>query len=154
MSKFLSDELLKEELTPEQYEEYQRLSKEEGEDEALMYAAFLTNRYTTELHTCVNQRIKELRKENNLTQIDLANILRVSQKEYWRYEQEGYSLNILTLANIAIFYNVSIDWISGFHQKRKPFCEGENVRNYVNGYCLQDFKEAKAKGIKYPFNNI
>ena len=100
------------------------------------------------LDTGVNKRIKELRLENGLTQKELAEILNVSQKEYWRYEQEGYSLNIAKLAWIAIFYNVSLDWLSGFYQIKKPFFDEEH-KLYIRGYVLEEMKAAKARGEKY-----
>ena len=144
----INDEILKEELTSEQYEEYERNKKELGIDYAIGNLPDMGNSI---ISTMANRNIKQLRIENGLSQTDLANVLKVSQKEYWRYEQDGYSINILKLANIAIFYNVSLDWISGYHKTRKPFFENDSEDNItcVNGYVLSELKEAKAKGEKY-----
>lgn len=147
MSNILTDTILKEELTAEQWEKYQQTKKEFGIDEAIAQLPHI-ERYKTFEYTMINKNIKLLRKENKLTQEELANILDVSQKEYWRYEQEGYSVNIMKLSLIALFYNISIDWITGFHRERKPFFNTEE-NTYVNGYNLQKIKEAKEKGIKY-----
>ena len=141
MRKILTESILKEELTPEQWESFERTRDLLGIEEALAQLPLLD---TQEYHGMVNQRIKELRKEHGLTQTDLANVLDVSQREYWRYEQEGYSVNITILALIAIFYNVSLDWISGWHDKRKPFFE-ENENPMVNGYTLKSLKASKNK---------
>lgn len=98
-----------------------------------------------EIFSLVNQKIKELRKEYGLTQTELAKVFGMTQKEYWRMEQEGVSINILNLAAIAIFYNVSIDWLSGFHPTRKPFYENQK-RTSFNGFCLEDMiKDKKSK---------
>lgn len=153
MARQLTDEYLKEVLTPEQYEEYLKTREEEGETEALCTLPDLGKEFYTsdEEYTLVNGRIKELRIENGLTQVELANVLGVSHKEYWRYEQFGYSLSILRLAQIALFYNVSIDWFSGYIDKKKPFIENTKIyeANIVNGYVLKEMKEAKSRGEKY-----
>ena len=148
MSLFIEDEILKEELTPEQYETYKYNLENLGVDYA---TGNLPDMGKSKFITIANKRIKELRTENGLSQIDLANVLQVSQKEYWRYEQDGYSINILKLAQIAVFYNVSLDWISGYHKERKPFFESDskNKITCVHGYILSELKEAKAKGEKY-----
>lgn len=92
----------------------------------------------------LNERIKELRLENELSQSDLSCILAISRKDYWRYEQPGYSMSIQKLTAIAVFYNVSIDWLSGYFPVRKPFFpEGGIAR--VNGFNLDEFKASKVK---------
>ena len=126
-------------LTEEQLEKYVNRDLEIFSSEHLIIQT---------LDTGVNKRIKELRLENGLTQKELAEILGVSQKEYWRYEQDGYSLNIAKLAWIAIFYNVSLDWLSGFYQIKKPFFDEEH-KLYIRGYVLEELKAAKARGEKY-----
>lgn len=141
MRKILTESILKEELTPEQWESFERTRDLFGIEEAILQLPLIDVENGSAM---VNRRIKELRKENGLTQNDLANVLDVSQREYWRYEQEGYSVNMTILALIAIFYNVSLDWISGWHNKRKPFFE-ENEEPMVNGYTLKSLKASKKK---------
>lgn len=119
----ITDELLKKELTPEQYDHYMHVYNTEGIQAAIETLPNLGGE--TAWVTACNSRIKQLRIEHGLTQNDLANYLNVTQKEYWRYEQDGYSVNIFTLAQIAMFYNISIDWFSGLHPVRKPFFDDE-----------------------------
>lgn len=90
----------------------------------------------------LNERIKELRIENGLSQNDLSTILDISRKDYWRYEQPGYSMSIQKLSAIAILYNVSIDWLSGYYPTRKPFFPEDRIAK-VNGYSLEEFKASK-----------
>lgn len=153
MTKPISDEILKKELTPEQYELYRQVREEMGEEKAFCCLPYLGKEYMNiaECISPVNANIKKLRLENGLTQVDLANVLGVSHKEYWRMEQTGYSINIFDLAYIAMFYNVSIDWISGFCMTQKPFIENTKIyeANMVNGYVLKEMKEAKSRGEKY-----
>lgn len=123
----ITEELLKEKLTPEQYEHYIHVRDTEGIDEAMKTLPDLESSNNKWITPC-NSNIKKLRVENGLTQNDLANYLNITQKEYWRYEQDGYSVNILMLAQIAIFYNVSLDWISGWHPTKKPFFHDELLK--------------------------
>lgn len=96
----------------------------------------------------VNSNIRELRKENGLTQAEVANVLGIDQRTYSRYEQLGYSVNIRVLASLAIFYNVSIDCISGyFPDYRKSFFY-PGCQTFVNGFSLFEMRKEKIKKNK------
>ena len=58
-------------------------------------------------------KLKELREENNLKQIDLANFLNIKQNTYSQYEGEKRQLPIDVLIKLAKFYKVSTDYILG-----------------------------------------
>lgn len=150
-------EVLKEILSPEQWEIFSKKSEDEQEEELSVHPYMGDCARTVRLKNgtvivekigTANANIKELRLENGLTQAEVAKVLNISQREYWRYEQDGYSVNILTLAKLAVFYNISLDWISGAYPIRKSFIEGVETTN-VNGYYLSEMKEAKARGEKY-----
>lgn len=136
----LNEQILKEELTPEQFERFKSIEKSDGLECAILDLPLLSVDSPECQSSILNMRIKALRLENGLSQNDLANILRVSQKEYWRYEQDGYNMNICKLAEIAIFYNVSIDWLSGYYPTRKTFYSDPGAYTEVNGYNLEKFK--------------
>lgn len=137
---------LKEELTAEQYERFIGLIAKGKVQEAIEGLPEMNGNNIWV--TVLNSRLKELRNEHGLTQSDLANMLNISQREYWRYEQPGYAVNIIKLAQIAVFYNISLDWISGWYPTKKPFYEGLS-KTEMNGYVLADMKEAKAKKTAY-----
>ena len=61
----------------------------------------------------IANRIKQIRKENNITQIELANMLNTNQSVISAYEA-GKTL-ILTAFAIEICnkFNISIDWLCG-----------------------------------------
>ncbi len=63
------------------------------------------------------ERIRELREDNDLNQLDIANILETTQQVYSRYEQGINELPIRHLIKLANFYKVSTDYILGLTDK-------------------------------------
>ncbi len=57
------------------------------------------------------KRLKSLRKEKNLSQKELANLINMSQTGYSQYEREARKISLETLKNLASFYNVSVDYL-------------------------------------------
>ena len=58
-------------------------------------------------------RIKQLRKNNNLTQKEISKYLEISLSQYSLYESGKRSIPNCLLINLAEFYNTSIDFIVG-----------------------------------------
>ncbi len=58
-------------------------------------------------------RLKELRKEKGLTQAQLAEILKIKQQSYTRYELETSEPCFEMLVEIAKFFDVSTDYLLG-----------------------------------------
>ena len=85
------------------------------------------------------ERIKALREENNLSQTLLAQVIKGTQKEYWRMESQDYKPNIIRLAALAYFYNVSLDYIAGISDERTPISKDDVFS--VNGICIEDLKK-------------
>lgn len=66
-------------------------------------------------------RLKEIREDRDLYQKDIANVLKITQAQYSRYETGE---NIITLENIyklADFYQTSIDYLLYRTDTRKPY---------------------------------
>ncbi len=57
----------------------------------------------------IGRKLKELRKNEGLTQEKLAELLKISRVNYTRYETDKARPDYETLAAIADFYEVSID---------------------------------------------
>lgn len=58
-------------------------------------------------------RIKELRNEKNMTQVDLAKILKISDRAVGYYENGDREPDQETLMKLADFFSVSIDYLLG-----------------------------------------
>lgn len=67
----------------------------------------------------LSERLKELRKERNLRQEDIAAALRLGISTYCRYEQGKREPTASVLINIADYYNVSVDYLLGRRERRK-----------------------------------
>ena len=61
----------------------------------------------------IGKRLKEFRKENNITQEELANILNTTHSTISAYESGKTTLLTIFAYEIAKKYNISMDWICG-----------------------------------------
>lgn len=66
-------------------------------------------------------RIKDLREDNNLTQIQIANYLQVKQNTYSQYENGQRQIPLTHLIALARFYKTSTDYILGLTDKKDPY---------------------------------
>lgn len=67
------------------------------------------------------KRLKELREDHDLKQINIANILNMKQPQYARYESGKRDFPIETIIKLANFYNTSIDYILEQTNEKKPY---------------------------------
>ncbi len=71
---------------------------------------------------CLNiDRLKEIRQDRDLQQIDIAKVLKTSQVQYSRYERGVRVMPVDKIAKLAKFYDVSIDYLLGLTDIRKPY---------------------------------
>lgn len=59
------------------------------------------------------QRLKDLREDKDLKQVQIAELLGIQQTVYSRYERGFQNIPIEHLIFLADFYNVSTDYILG-----------------------------------------
>lgn len=60
-----------------------------------------------------NERIREIREDNLLTQQKVADLLNIGQRTYADYESGKTRIPIDNIIKLAKFYNVSMDYITG-----------------------------------------
>ena len=66
-------------------------------------------------------RIRALREDHDKTQTDIAMLLNIGQRTYCDYELGKTRIPVDSLIILAKLYNVSMDYICGLSDIRKPF---------------------------------
>ena len=66
----------------------------------------------------MDPRLAELREDHDLSQAEMAKILRVSQATYSRYETGRLDIPSQTLIALARYYGVSGDYLLGLDHRR------------------------------------
>ena len=67
------------------------------------------------------ERLKEIREDKDYKQSDIAKVLKISQAQYSRCEMGINLISLEKLNKLADFYNVSIDYLVGRTDERKPY---------------------------------
>lgn len=80
--------------------------------------------------------LKLLRKNNAMTQEDIAKILNTSQQTYARYELETSEPTIDTLVRLADFYDVSLDYLVN-----RPYNDGLGYLDNEQKECCKNIKK-------------
>ena len=66
-------------------------------------------------------RLKEIREDRDLYQVDVAKILNIKQQQYSEYEIGKRLIPINYLSKLADFYEVSIDYLLNKTDIQKPY---------------------------------
>lgn len=67
----------------------------------------------------MNLRLQDIRENMELSQKEVANILKVSQPTYSRWEKEVEIIPLSKLILLASYYNVSLDYLSNLSNIKK-----------------------------------
>ncbi len=67
------------------------------------------------------QRIRDLRNDHDLTQEQVAKVLNVRQNTYSQYEIGVLSFPLEAVIKLAVFYDVSVDYLVGLTDEPKPY---------------------------------
>lgn len=59
------------------------------------------------------ERLKELRQDRDLTQAKMADILKIDQSYYSKYERGKHTMPVEHLATLCEYYGVSADYVLG-----------------------------------------
>ncbi len=66
-------------------------------------------------------RLKDLREDNDLRQVDIAQKLGISQRNYSYFETEQTALTAEILNKLADFYKTSVDYLIYRTDNREPY---------------------------------
>ncbi len=67
------------------------------------------------------KRIEDLRIDNDYTQENVADYLKLAREVYRRYEKGTRSIPVDCLINLSILYNTSVDYILGITDVKTPY---------------------------------
>ena len=67
------------------------------------------------------QRLEDLRIDNDKTQAEIAEYLGCQREVYRRYEKWTRQIPVDLLIKLSLFYNVSIDYMVGITNTKKPY---------------------------------
>lgn len=102
----------------------------------------------------IGKIIKNLRKENNITQDTLANAIGVSPQAISRWEQEGGYPDIELLPSLADFFSVSMDELLGYklseREQELANIKKEMCRLSEDGTIDERISFARSALLKYP----
>jgi transcriptional regulator with XRE-family HTH domain len=94
-------------------------------------------------------RIKELRTERGITQADLAKILKISDRAVGHYENGDREPDYSTLLKIADYFDVSIDYLLGVSDIKKPNESKNTDKEFVAFYeGYKDLDDADKEILK------
>lgn len=79
-------------------------------------------------------RLKELRKNKNITQLELAKHLNIAESTYCCYEKGINEPNIETLIKLANYYNVSVDYLIGHNFYNEIGYLTETQKSFVQAF--------------------
>ncbi len=87
----------------------------------------------------IGQKIKAKRRERDLTQEEIANILGVTKAAVSKWENEESYPDITMLPQIAQLFHITMDELFGYNLENKPLTI---VTEYHFGLSLDDFDES------------
>lgn len=67
------------------------------------------------------KRLKELREDHDLTQLQMAKYLNMSQTGYSKYETGENDIPTRILIDLATFYNTSVDYLLELTNELLPY---------------------------------
>ena len=65
------------------------------------------------------QRLRDLREDSDMTQTQIAELLRIQQTVYSRYERGFQTIPLEHLIKLADYYKVSLDYLTGRTNNKK-----------------------------------
>ena len=66
------------------------------------------------------QRLRDLREDKDMPQKDIAQLLGITTQQYSLYETGKREIPFHHVITLAKFYNVSLDYIAGLTNNKKP----------------------------------
>ncbi|MBV4439409.1 helix-turn-helix domain-containing protein [Clostridium tyrobutyricum] len=82
----------------------------------------------------LGNRIKSLREERSMNQLELAKILHIGNTTLSQYESDKRIPSDIVKKKIAEYFNVSLDYLMGLTDIKKPSAENDIPQEYTDKY--------------------
>lgn len=95
----------------------------------------------------MQNRIKEIRQEKNLSQTDIAKALGVTRQAISLYEKGDRELKLETWQKLADFFNVPVDYLLGISKDRSTLtiddlnAEEQDAYNRITDMLCEEYPE-------------
>lgn len=97
----------------------------------------------------MNNRIKEVRKHNKLTQSEFANRLNVSQNYIYMIEKGDRQPSDRTISDICREFNVNEQWLrDGIGNAYIPLTKNQQILSFVNNVASLEDNNFKKRLVK------
>lgn len=91
----------------------------------------------------IGERLYELRRDANLTQDQLADILKINKHSISSYERDKSEPPDEIKVCIARYFNVSVDYLLGLVSDSRPLEPGANYLRLPSGFPAERLPELK-----------
>lgn len=91
------------------------------------------------ISTAIPERIKEIRKEVNLTQREFAEKIGLKQNTVAAYEIGATQPSERTLCEICRVFGYNVDWlVNGTGEKKRQLSRAEEINAYIGRICQDE----------------
>ncbi len=66
-------------------------------------------------------RLRDVREDHDLSQAEMAKLLKCSQQTYSRYESHTTEIPLQSLIFLAEYYDTSVDYLLGITNNQDPY---------------------------------
>lgn len=87
-------------------------------------------------------RIRDLRDEHDLNQVKTAKLMGVSKSTYARWETDEAIIPLVHLNDLCNYFNVSMDYITGFSNKKNYDIVNKKLNKALIGKRLKEFRQS------------
>ena len=87
-------------------------------------------------------RIRDLRDEHDLNQVKTAKLMGVSKSTYARWETDEAIIPLIHLNDLCNYFNVSMDYITGFSNKKNYDIVNKKLNKALIGKRLKEFRQS------------
>ena len=89
-----------------------------------------------------SNKLRELRENNDLSQIQIAQILNIDNSVYAKYEKEYEIIPIKYLNILCNYFNIYIDYLFGFNEEKEYKGKINKIINEIEiGKRLKEFRK-------------